>query len=148
MSPHFGLMDAGKMTRKEAALLRGRLHWRGGRRRLRQGKTALGIATLYDALLAGLRWYLLSNPRALRSASEETDLENDAYVFTQAEEDGLFTSSADALRIRTVTAAALDDKVHPTDPEWFVAELARVLTKIKLLPFPESSLPPEDPATD
>jgi len=148
MTPHFGLMDASKMSRVEAALLRGQLHWRSGQRRLRQGKTALGLATLYDALLSGLRWHILVNPGAAMVGPAVADLENDAYVFARAEKAGLFASPEDALRIQTLAEAALYEALRPSDQEWFVAELERVLTRIKFLPFPDASLPPEDPATD
>ncbi len=60
--PHFGLMDEGSLGPVEGPLMRARLHIRGGKRRLRQGKIAAAIATLYDAL-EGDR---LRRPRAIR----------------------------------------------------------------------------------
>jgi hypothetical protein len=42
----------------EGPLQRAKLHIRGGKRRLRQGKISAGIATLYDALSAAMHWYI------------------------------------------------------------------------------------------
>lgn len=147
MSPHFGLMDPGKMSRAEAARLRARLHWRGGCRRLRQGKTRLGIATLYDALLAGLRWYLLANPAAAAGHQEE-DLENDEYLFRQAERAGLPAAARDLSRLQGLLDQTLHNGLPCPDQEWFVDRVAELLTRITILPFAEASLPPEDPDTD
>jgi hypothetical protein len=60
MSPHFGLLDETKMSQEEALLMRAKLHWRGGKRRIEENKGPEGIATLYDALLSALRWHVLT----------------------------------------------------------------------------------------
>ena len=54
--PHFGLMDATKMTEADASLLRSRLHMRGGKQRLQNGLFAAGIAALYEL---GALWHAL-----------------------------------------------------------------------------------------
>ena len=51
------------MEPEEGLLLRCRLHIRGGRRRLRQGKIAAGIVTIYDAMTAAMEWYIASPER-------------------------------------------------------------------------------------
>jgi len=56
--PHFGLMNERNMGPVEGPFLRARLHMRGGKRRLRQGKIAAGIVTLYDALNAAMQAYV------------------------------------------------------------------------------------------
>jgi hypothetical protein len=58
--PHFGLMDEKALGPVEGPLQRARLHVRGGKRRLRQGKVAAGIVTLYDALNGAMQWYAAS----------------------------------------------------------------------------------------
>lgn len=148
MSPHFGLMDPGKVNRAEAARLRARLHWRGGRRRLRQGKTALAVVTLYDALLSGLRWYLLVNSMTERSGHGEAGLENDGVLFSLAEQAGVLEAARDLPRIQALLEQALrNDRLCP-DQEWFVERMEGLLTRIGILPFGEATLPPEDPETD
>src|SRR5690242_10884633 len=59
--PHFGLMDERKLGPVEGPFLRARMHMRGGRRRLREGKISAGIVTLYDALEAAMESYA-ANP--------------------------------------------------------------------------------------
>ncbi len=81
--PHAGLMDTKDSFEKpEGALLRARLHIRGGKRRLRQGKISAGIVTLYDALMFALRWYIaLPERREALSVREEDDLTDEKTVF-------------------------------------------------------------------
>jgi hypothetical protein len=148
MGPHFGLMDAGRMDRAEAARLRARLHWRGGHRRLTQGKTALAVATLYDALVSGLRWHLLVNPMGAEAGLAQADLENDRVLFTQAAQAGVFNLSPDLPRIQAVLERALLNEQQCPDLEWFVERVEGVLTRIGILPFVEATLPPEDPETE
>ena len=90
--PHFGLMDTRDSFEKpEGALLRARLHIRGGKRRLRQGKISAGIVTLYDALLFALKWYVASpERRKALAAREEYDLSDEKKVFELIKSAGIF----------------------------------------------------------
>jgi N-acetylglucosamine-6-phosphate deacetylase len=73
--PHAGLMDTDALGPESAALQRARLHIRGGKRRLRQGKISAGLLTLYDALNAAMEWYITSPDRKdLLSITEKDDL--------------------------------------------------------------------------
>jgi len=89
--PHFGLMDENLMSREEALLLRSRLHYRCGARRLRQGKLPAGVVTLYDALLSAMRWYILTSQlRRLAGDSKpeiDENLENERLVFALLRKD-------------------------------------------------------------
>ncbi len=145
MSPHFGLMDPAQLSRAEANLMRSRLHWRGGRRRLRQQKTAVGLVTLYDALLCGLRWYLLAHPAG--PFPTDTELENEGYLFSQARQRGLVDDESAPDWIRQVAERALAGECEGLDQERFMAGLEEVLGRCEVLPFAESDLPPEDPGT-
>lgn len=77
--PHFGLIDTTNTPKDAAHLLRAKLHFRCGKRRLREGKLPEGISTLYDALLSSMRWYAISNEatHAEPHRQDETLLEND-----------------------------------------------------------------------
>ena len=55
--PHAGLMDEQALGPVEGPRQRARLHIRGGKRRLRQGKISAGIAALYDALDGAMQSY-------------------------------------------------------------------------------------------
>lgn len=147
MSPHFGLMEAEKMDRAGAARLRACLHWRGGRRRLRQGKTALAVVTLYDALLSGLRWYFMVNDVGAVAGAAQTELENEGYLFSRAEMAGLLDASQEP-RLQALVEQALRKEEIGVDQEWFVERVEGVLTRIGVLPIAEATLPPEDPEAD
>ncbi|MFN2367160.1 MAG: hypothetical protein ABR523_11980 [Desulfurivibrionaceae bacterium] len=147
MSPHFGLMDENKMTPEDAALMRAKLHWRCGKRRLGEKKSASGIATLYDALLSGMRWYILTGQAARPEDFSAEDLENERYVFHLLKKAGLIDSSLNLARIQDLVDRALMDENIRAEQAWFFAELEKFLTRLKVLPFDESALPPEEPAT-
>ncbi|MFO7606505.1 MAG: hypothetical protein R6W72_09425 [Desulfurivibrionaceae bacterium] len=147
MSPHFGLMDENIMTPEDAALMRAKLHWRCGERRLRERKSASGIATLYDALLSGMRWYILTGQAARPEDFSAEDLENERYVFHLLKKAGLIDSSLNLAKVQDLVDRALMDEDIQPEQEWFFAELEKFLTRLKVLPFDESALPPEDPAT-
>jgi len=147
MSPHFGLMDPGKMSRAEAALLRAKLHWRGGRRRLRENKTAAGIATLYDALLCGLRWYFLVHRPEIMGKQQDEELENEEVLFSLGRQMGILDETIDLAGMRALVDRALDGVDDVLAPRSFPGLIALLLTRIGVMPFDEGELPPEDPAT-
>jgi hypothetical protein len=61
----FRLMNEQELGPVAGLLQRARLHLRGGKRRLRQGKISAGIVTLYDALEGAM----LSTPNRLRQGA-------------------------------------------------------------------------------
>jgi hypothetical protein len=147
MSPHFGLMDENRMTPEDAALMRAKLHWRCGKRRVRENKTASGVTTLYDALLSGMRWYILTGLAAKPDDFSAEDLENERYVFHLLKKVGLIDSSLNIAKVQDLVDRALMEEDVRAEQEWFVEELEKFLTRLRVLPFDESALPPEDPAT-
>lgn len=148
MSPHFGLMDETGMSREEALLMRAKLHWRGGMRRVRENKIPAGLATLYDALLSAMRWYILLNLRGDLGDEPEEKLENERFVFSLLRKAGIFGSSMDIHRLEEIVdRALLGEEVDREDQEQVLAQFGEILTRIGVLPFDEVELPPEDPAT-
>jgi len=147
MSPHFGLMDPGKMTRADAALLRSKLHWRGGLRRLREQKTAAGVATLYDALLCGLRWYLLVHRTENAGDHWDEELEDEAILFSLARKAGIFDETIDLTGMQALVNRALEGGDIVSVSRSFPGLIESLLNRIGVLPFDERELPPEDPAT-
>jgi hypothetical protein len=75
--PHFGLMDEKKLGPVEGPFQRARLHIRGGKRRLRQGKIAAGIVTLYDALEGAMKFYIADPGRQARLIVRQGENFND-----------------------------------------------------------------------
>lgn len=147
MSPHFGMMDESKMSKVEALLLRCKLHWRGGVRRMRENKAPSGLATLYDALLSAMRWYILTNLQQELGDNAEEKLENERFVFSLLRRAGILDGSFDIKFVVETVDRALMEKDVSSDQERFMALLHHVLSRIGVLPFDEAELPPEDPST-
>jgi len=147
MSPHFGLMDESKMSKVEALLLRCKLHWRCGMRRMCENKASAGLATLYDALLSAMRWYILTNLQQELGDNAEEKLENERFVFSLLRRAGILDGSFDLkFVVETVDRALMEEDVS-SDQERFMTQLHHVLSRIGVLPFDEAELPPEDPST-
>ena len=145
MSPHFGLMDESSMSRTEALQMRFRLHWRSGVRKMRESKTADGLAILYDALLSAMRWYILTNLRQELGTDYEEQLENERFIFALLRREGVLDSSFDLSYIEESVDRALMEEDVCCDPERVLSQLEQFLRRIKALPFDASKLPPELP---
>ncbi len=146
--PHFGLMEEKKLGPAEGPFLRARLHIRGGRRRLRQGKIAAGIVTLYDALEGAMQAYIADPGRraeliikADENLNEEKTLYN-VLVRSRVLDGGFNFESFDRLAER-----ALREEMPGFDYRELLAEIEAVMTQLGVMPFDEASLPPEDPKT-
>ena len=147
MSPHFGLMDESSMTKEDALLLRAKLHWRCGIRRSRENKTAAGIATLYDAMLSAMRWYILTSLRDEIEKDVMENIENERYVFFLLRKAGLLPNSFDLNFIENIVDKALIEEDIENRKDQFIEQVKEVMIQIGVLPFDESELPPEDPST-
>lgn len=144
--PHFGLMDENELGPVQGPLQRARLHIRGGRRRLRQGKTAAGIVTLADALSAAMQWYLAAPRRGVMIQDGE-NLNDDRTAYAVLVRSGVLDGSFDYDAFDRVVERALQKEMRPFDHQVLVNGLEQVMTQLGVMPFDESSLPPEDPAT-
>jgi hypothetical protein len=147
--PHFGLMDTRDSFEKpEGALLRARLHIRGGKRRLRQGKISAGIVTLYDALLFGLRWYAFSpeNRKALGIRLEDA-FPDEKRIFELIKSLDLFPVEFDYDKFDMLVEKAVEDEMADYDYSGILRDFETFMTGLGVMPFNESELPPEDPAT-
>ena len=145
--PHFGLMDETQMSKAEAALMRARLHIRGGKRRLSQNKVAAGLATLYDALLSAMRWYILSNDLKDELAGEDEALENDRVVYAIIKQANIIDNSLDFDKLQKMVDQSLAQNIQTLDSNEVLAQIEQVMTDLGVMPFDEDALPPEDPAT-
>ncbi len=145
--PHFGLMDETKMGKAEAALLRARLHIRAGKRRLRQNKVAAGFATLYDALLSAMRWYLLANDLKNKLPGGTEALESDRVMYAALKRANVFDNSFDFVALEKAVDQALMEEIPSLDSNEFLLQIEQAMTTLGVTPFDEKVLPPEDPAT-
>lgn len=147
--PHFGLMDEGNMTREDAALMRSKLHWRCGRRRLYERKTRSALATLYDALLSAMRWRILTTDlrRGLGPEQDEA-LENERIVLSILRKAGILDGTFDLPGFEELVDQALvSEKEMELDYEATIGPLEKIMTRLGVLPFDEAELPPERPGT-
>jgi hypothetical protein len=146
--PHAGLMNADELGPEAAALQRARLHIRGGKRRLRQGKVAAGIVTLYDALTSGFEWYLFPPwRRALLRINADDDLNNDKTVFSVLVRSGVLDSAFDYEAFDRVVELALNESLSDYDYAALLEGIESVMTQLGVMPFDERDLPREDPST-
>ena len=146
--PHAGLMDERALGPEEGPLLRARLHIRGGKRRLREGKIAAGIVTLYDALNGAMEWYIASPERIKRLLIAAGDNLNDdrslyrVLVLSQVLDGGFDFDAFDRL-----VETALHEEMQDYNYREMLDGLEGVMIRLGVMPFAESALPPEDPET-
>jgi hypothetical protein len=146
--PHAGLMDEQTLGPVKGPLQRARLHIRGGRRRLRQGKIAAGIVTLYDALDAALLWYFASVERRARLAiGPGDDLNDDRTLYRILVRAGVLDESFDFDDFDRLVERALREELPGYDHREVLAGIEHVMTELGVMPFDEAALPPEDPST-
>jgi hypothetical protein len=142
-------MDADALGPEAAALQRARLHIRGGKRRLRQGKISIGILTLYDALLMALEWYFFSSERRKGLLIKEgDDLNNDRTAFDILRRSGRLDDSLDYEAFDLLVEKALIDEMLDYDYTGVLKGFESVMTQLGVMPFDEAGLPPEDPSTE
>ncbi len=146
--PHAGLMNADELGPEAAALMQARLHIRGGKRRLRQGKTAAGIVTLYDALTSATEWCLISAGRRTELLLKaDDDLKNDKAVFNVLVRSGVIGREFDYEAFDRIVEKALHENLSDYNYTALLEGIEAVMMQLGVLPFDESTLPPEDPST-
>ena len=146
--PHAGLMDESALGPVAGPLQRAKLHIRGGRRRLRQGKISAGIVTLYDALIAAMTWYIAELRHRDRLVIEKKDdLTDDKTLFLILRRSGVLDSSFDYTEFDNLVEEALESEMPDYDYSEMLRKIESVMTQLGVMPFDEKALPPEDPAT-
>ncbi len=146
--PHAGLMNELALGPVEGPLLRARLHIRGGKRRLRQGKWSAGIAALYDALSSAMEWYAAEPERRRKLiVCAGDDLNSDRELYRILVRSGVLDGAFDFAAFDSLTDRALNENIDVPDAGHIVAGLESVMTQLGVLPFDEAGLPPEDPKT-
>ena len=134
------------MREAEAELLRARLHIRSGKRRLRQGNNAAGLAALYDALIHGLRWYALENRTTLKIA-DEIELQDERNIFARLAQTRGLSNPAEFDALTALVEKAIDDPTMRFDAAGELAKIENWLARLGVIPFDETALPPEAPTT-
>jgi hypothetical protein len=141
-------MDEKALGPVEGPLQRARLHIRGGKRRLREGKISAGIATLYDALNGALQWYVAAPERRRKLTIQGgDDLNVDKVVYTVLVRSGVLDRSFDFEAFDRLTERALNQELPGYDYRDLLKGIEQVMTRLGVMPFDEAALPPEDPST-
>ena len=142
-------MDEKKLGPGEGPFLRARLHIRGGRRRLREGKIAAGIVTLYDAVLAAMDSYVASSN--VRGTGIDTwgseDIRNEKVLYNALVRSGVLDGRFDFGAFDRLAEHALAEEMQGYDYRDVLAGVESVMVQLGVMPFDESLLPPEDPKT-
>lgn len=146
-TPHFGLMDPEALGPERAALQRARLHLRGGRRRLRQGKTSAGVVTIYDALTSAMEWFCASPGRRSRMRFAPKAFLDDRSRYATLVRAGILSGTFDFDLFDRLVDRALESEIAPEEAAGVLEAAESVLTQLGVLPFDEATLPPEDPGT-
>jgi hypothetical protein len=146
--PHAGLMDEKTLGPIEGPRQRARLHIRGGKRRLRQGKISAGIVTLYDALEAAMRSYV-DDPgkRGKLDIRDGEDLNNDGILYRLLVRSQVIDGKLDFYAFDRLMEKALNEEMPGFDYRELLTEFESVMTQLGVMPFDEEALPPEDPGT-
>ena len=146
--PHFGLMDEKKLGPVEGPMMRARLHIRAGKRRLRQGKIAAGIVTLYDALEGAMKSYVADEGhRAQLPAGAGDDRNDEKTLYSVLVRSGVLDGAFDFDAFERLVETALHEEVPGFEYRDLLAGIESVMIQLGVIPFDESSLPPEDPKT-
>lgn len=147
--PHSGLMNTKEsFDSAEGALLRARLHIRGGRRRLMQGKVAAGIVTLYDALIFALRFYLMiPEHRTKQKIGESLDLTDEKAMIKALREAGILDNTFDLDEFEDLVDKAAVGEMADYDYRSMLSRFESLMTLLEVMPFDEALLPEEDSST-
>ncbi len=145
--PHFDLIDETNLTKREILLKRVQLHIRTAFRRLRDGIFNDGFATLYDAFVHAMQWYVLDEENSKRlNIREDDDITDEEFLFYRLKENNVIDSrfsEADFQFYYNLLDAALDKKITTLDAEKVIKDFTVVMEQLGIMPFDMSTLPPE-----
>ncbi len=141
-------MNEDELGPVEGPLQRARLHIRGGKRRLRQGKISAGIVTYYDALSSAMQWYIaLPARRSKLAVVGDEDLLNDRTAYAVLVRSGVLDGRFDFNAFDRLAEQALLDELPDYEYREVIAGVESVMEQLGVMPFDEADLPPEDPKT-
>jgi len=145
--PHAGLINERALGPEAAELLRARIHFSSGKRKLGAGKAHEGMSTLFDAFLAGLRWYVASPRRLMKLSFRDGDDFNDEKVICAVlKRSGVLDRSFDYDSLCNTVERALDGDLTGVDPARVLRQVESLMTQLGIVPFDEKGIPSELPA--
>jgi hypothetical protein len=148
--PHFGLVDD-TLQQEEASLLRARLHVRGVRIRLSEGRKEDGVAALYDAMLSAMLTFFDSKEsRTKLQIDNEVDFNDDRALFIILQKSGIIHPSIsleDFDYLYQKMDEAIEEELTDFDEEQLISGFERIMTNLEVIPFDERELPEGEPVT-
>ncbi|MHA1992135.1 MAG: hypothetical protein ACW981_18965 [Candidatus Hodarchaeales archaeon] len=140
-------MDEDELTLEEGYLLRTKLHIRCGIRRLNEKKLSAGIATVYDAMISGMRWFISSPQRTKRyDLILEKDLYNEQILYSLLKKLTVI-SYKDFMQFHSIMELGLDRDLtdDDLDVDKIIYQFKEIMMRLEILPFNYDELPPENP---
>lgn len=128
MSP-YDFMDLTQMTDPRVAFVCARLNLRFGKRRLQKGLTITGITALYDSILFGMRYYIVSHKHCA-SLAEKADLWDAAGFFHELTRAGVFDDPLVFNRFSLIVERALWQGSFLLDASSMLAEVETILATL------------------
>jgi hypothetical protein len=141
--PHYNLIKTAKITGAETALLCARLYLRDGKNYLQQGSFAAGIAALYDAILFGMHYYIAEPSCRGNIDLNSDDLWDHAALYHKLTRAGIFDDPRAFNHLSQIVERALWQGALSFDVNSVLAEVERMLSKLRVIPFNESMLQSE-----
>ncbi len=99
-------------------------------------------------MVSALQWYVASPERRKElTFQNHVSLKDDAVVYGILRRSGKLDNSLDYEVFNILVEEALDHEMPDYDYTEFLKNFESVMTQLGVMPFDESSLPPEDPST-
>jgi hypothetical protein len=109
---------------------------------------ASGIVTLYDALVFALRWYFTDpGHRQTLNIKEHPDLNEEREMMRALRDAGVVDVSFDLEALEGLVERAAYDEMKDYDYKPLLDSFESLMTRLGVMPFDETLLPPEDPST-
>ncbi|MDF1537944.1 MAG: hypothetical protein P1Q69_03485 [Candidatus Thorarchaeota archaeon] len=148
--PHFGLIAEGLPPDGEA-LLRAKLHMRGGDIRRERGEAADAIASYYDAFSSAMKRHLLSEKLKMKfNLPDVMDISDDEVLFEVLKENGVIDDSfsrEDFDRITCLLDAAIEGREEDMKTDIILLAFENVMYQLGVVPIIPGELPEEDAVT-
>lgn len=140
-------MDEDRMDEADAALMRSKLHIRGGKKLLDHHHIVHAIGTLYDAVEHAMKWYYLCH----FPSRDNAILYDEDQLFSFLKEQSVFLPPFDFHGYHELMERSLEeeftDELSTFDPDRFWNLTRRVLENLEVIPFDFDELPEEDEQT-
>ena len=136
------VVDTTQMTKEHIALRCARLYVRRGKRLLQAGRSSAGLAALYDSALFGMQYYIAKH-KSCQGMIENLDLWDACGLFHALARAGILDDPLAFNRFSLLVERALWQESVSFDADIILAEVERMLTKLGVLSFLDSTLPSE-----